>query len=54
MFPADIPPCLRMIMMEIHTPDIGEAATIELVNRVQDQGFKLARLLANTWVFIKV
>jgi len=54
LFPADIPPCLRMIMMEIHTPDIGEAATIELVNRVQDQGFKLARLLANTWVFIKV
>lgn len=53
LFPAVIPSCLRMIMVEIHTPDIGEAATVELVNSVQQQGFRLARLLANTWVFTR-
>ena len=42
-----------MIMTEIHTPDIGEAATVELVNQIQDQGFRLRRLLAQTWVFTR-
>ncbi len=53
LFPADIPTSLRMIMIEIHTPDIGELATVELVNRIQEQGFKLRRLLAQTWLFVK-
>jgi FkbM family methyltransferase len=52
-FPAQIPASLRMIMVEIHTPDIGEGATVELVNQIQGQGFRLCRLLAQTWVFIR-
>ncbi|MBL4832963.1 MAG: FkbM family methyltransferase [Pseudomonas sp.] len=53
LFPAAVPSCLRMIMVEIHTPDIGESATVEVVNRIQQQGFTLVRLLANTWVFAR-
>ncbi|MFT6429194.1 MAG: FkbM family methyltransferase [Halopseudomonas sp.] len=53
LFPARLPASLRMIMTEIHTPNIGEAATVELVNQIQDQGFRLRRLLAQTWVFTR-
>ncbi|WP_373185066.1 FkbM family methyltransferase [Halopseudomonas sp.] len=53
LFPAQLPAALRMIMIEIHTPDIGELPTVELVNRIQAQGFRLCRLLAQTWVFLR-
>lgn len=53
LFPAVIPASLRLIMIEIHTPDIGEQATVELVNRIQEQGFRLRRLLAQTWLFVR-
>lgn len=51
LFPVEIPPSLRMIMIEVHTPDIGELPTVALVNQIQAQGFKLCRLLAQTWLF---
>lgn len=53
LFPAELPACLRMILIEIHTPDIGELPTVELVNLIQRQGFRLCRLLAQTWVFLR-
>jgi FkbM family methyltransferase len=53
LFPAELPVSLRMIMIEIHTPDIGEVPTIDLVNHIQGQGFRLCRLLAQTWVFLR-
>lgn len=53
LFPAELPACLRMILIEIHTPDIGELPTVDLVNLIQNQGFRLSRLLAQTWVFLR-
>lgn len=53
LFPAELPDCLRLIMVEIHTPEIGERATVEVVNRILAQGFRLSRLLAQTWLFVK-
>ena len=51
LFPTSLPDQLRLLMVEIHTPDIGELATVELVNSILAQGFVLRRLLAQTWVF---
>lgn len=54
LFPARLPDCLRLIMIEIHTPEIGERATVDVVNSILAQGFRLGRLLAQTWLFVRV
>lgn len=51
LFPASLPEELRLIMLEIHTPDIGDRATAEIVSSIMGQGFRLCRLLAQTWLF---
>lgn len=53
LFPTRAPSCLRLIMVEIHTPDIGDAATAKIVNDVISAGFELKRILAQTWLFAR-
>lgn len=53
LFPTRAPSCLRLIIVEIHTPDIGDAATAKIVNDVISAGFELKRILAQTWLFAR-
>lgn len=51
LLPKSLPADLRLIIAELHTPDIGDEATAEIVNSIVSQGFKLKRIKAQTWVF---
>ncbi len=53
LFPTALPECLRAIMIEIHTPDIGDMATAEIVNHITSLGFLVKRILAQTWLFTR-
>lgn len=46
-----LPACLRCVLMEIHTPDIGTAETGRIVSWLTDQGFRMRDVRAYTWVF---
>lgn len=51
LLPSQLPPELRLIIAELHTPDIGDEATADVINLIVSQGFKLKRIKAQTWVF---
>jgi FkbM family methyltransferase len=46
-----IPACVRLMIVEIHTPDFGGAETAKLVSGLADQGFRMKDQLALVWVF---
>lgn len=41
----------RVVMMEIHTPFIGNKATCQVIQRLADQGYRVINMKAQTWVF---
>ncbi|TKA89684.1 FkbM family methyltransferase [Halopseudomonas bauzanensis] len=51
LLPDRLPAGLRLIMVELHTPDIGDEATASVVNTIMSQGFTLKHLRAQTWAF---
>ncbi|KAA0696151.1 FkbM family methyltransferase [Halopseudomonas laoshanensis] len=51
LLPAKLPDDLRLIMVELHTPDIGDEATVSVVNTIMGQGFRLCHVRSQTWVF---
>lgn len=51
LLPSRLPSELRLIIAELHTLDIGDEATADVVNLLVNQGFKLKRIRAQTWVF---
>jgi FkbM family methyltransferase len=46
-----LPECLRCILMEIHTPDIGTAETGTIVSWLTDEGFRMKDVRSYTWAF---
>src|SRR5690606_4790056 len=51
LLPHKLPDDLRLIMIELHTPEIGDVATVSVVNTIMDQGFRLCHVRSQTWVF---
>ncbi len=51
LLPEKLPDDLRLIMVELHTPDIGDEATVSVVNTIMGQGFRLCHVRSQTWVF---
>jgi FkbM family methyltransferase len=47
----ELPSALRLVIMEIHTPDIGVAETAKVAAWLFAQGFVLRDLRANSWAF---
>lgn len=54
LLPDRLPSDLRLIMIELHTPDIGDEATVSVVNTIMNQGFQLCHIRSQTWVFERV
>jgi FkbM family methyltransferase len=50
---APIPACVRLLIVEIHTPDFGGAETARLLSAMTDQGFLMVDQLALVWVFVR-
>jgi hypothetical protein len=46
-----IPEGVRTLIVEIHTPDLGAAATGEVITGMVRQGFRVVDQQALTWVF---
>jgi FkbM family methyltransferase len=46
-----LPSCIRTLLVEIHTPDLGSARTGELVSALLRDGFQLADQQQLTWAF---
>lgn len=46
-----LPSCLRCVLMEIHTPDIGTAETARVVAWLTAEGFVMRDVRAYTWAF---
>jgi FkbM family methyltransferase len=44
---------VRCVLMEIHTPDIGTAATAKVASWLTDQGFRMADVRSYTWAFVR-
>ncbi|SES04758.1 MULTISPECIES: FkbM family methyltransferase [Halopseudomonas] len=51
LLPHKLPDDLRLIMVELHTPEIGDVATVSVVNTIMGQGFRLCHVRSQTWVF---
>ncbi|UAW98653.1 hypothetical protein KEM63_01315 [Halopseudomonas nanhaiensis] len=51
LFPCRLNPELRLILVEIHTPDIGDRSTVEVINAISEMGLKLSRVRAHSWLF---
>lgn len=51
LLPDRLPDCLRLILIELHTPEIGEEATVGVVNSIMRQGFGLRSIRSQTWAF---
>jgi FkbM family methyltransferase len=48
-----VPACVRTLVVEIHTPDFGEARTAEVVSSLFADGFRMLDQQALTWVFVR-
>lgn len=49
LFKAKLPACVKKIFVEIHSPDIGEAAFCQVITMIQEQKFQLKDF--RNWVF---
>jgi FkbM family methyltransferase len=52
-FSRPVPACVRLLIVEIHTPDFGGVETARLVSLLTDQRFRLIDQLALVWVFAR-
>lgn len=48
---SPVPGCVRTLIVEIHTPDIGGEATARIISAMADQGLRLIDQMALVWVF---
>jgi FkbM family methyltransferase len=48
-----VPPCVRTLLTEIHTPDLGEALTAQLVCALFADGFRMIDRQALSWAFAR-
>lgn len=46
-----VPSCVRTLLVEIHTPDLGAARTAEIVSALFADGFRMVDQQALTWAF---
>src|SRR5690606_1267363 len=51
LLPDKLPDDLRLIMVELHTPEIGDEATASVVNTIMGQVFLLCHVRFQPWVF---
>lgn len=48
---TSLPDHVRCVLIEIHTPDLGTAETARIVSWLQDEGFRMKDVKANSWAF---
>lgn len=46
-----LPDSLRLVLIEIHTPEIGSAETARLVTWLTSQGYEMIDVRSNSWAF---
>jgi len=48
-----VPACVRKLIVEIHTPDFGQAKTAEIASRLFADGFRMIDQQQLTWAFAR-
>ncbi len=50
---SDIGPSVRLVLFEIHSPDIGTKSTGDVVRWLEDQGFRLLEVRGQSWAMAR-